>query len=129
MRVFVSPCVSEVFALSSGGHLFWVCKRLSTWFGCKFCMPLTEKVTFTGALQSSCQVQVTRNIRGRFKLEPSQLLKVGVNFLDLHRGWHFFYSKMRKDGRITIPKIVLSRVQDDQTRLAGSALEVTLEPA
>lgn len=62
-------------------------------------------------------------------MESGQALKVGVNFLGLHRGWQFFYAKMRKDGRITIPKLVLSLFQDQETSFTGYALEITLEPA
>jgi len=68
-------------------------------------MPLTEKVTYITALQSSNKVQVPKLIRWRFKLESSQALKVGINFLGVHKGWQFFYTKMHKDGRITVPKI------------------------
>ena len=63
-------------------------------------MPLTEKVTFTGTLQNANTVQIPRLIRWRFKMESGQALKVGVNFLGMHKGWQFFYAKMRKDGRI-----------------------------
>ncbi len=71
-------------------------------------MPLTERVNFTAALQGANTVQIPKLIRWRFKMDSAQALKVGVNFTDLHRGWQFFYAKMRKDGRITIPKLVLN---------------------
>jgi hypothetical protein len=95
----------------------------------RICMPLTEKVTFTTKLQSTNKVQVPKLIRWRFKMESGQALKVGVNFLDLHKGWQFFYAKMRKDGRLAIPKLMLSLFQDDKTSLTGYALEIMLEPA
>ena len=62
-------------------------------------------------------------------MESGQALKVGVNFFGMHRGWQFFYAKMRKDGRISVPKLVLSLLEDEKTNLAGYALEVMLEPA
>lgn len=62
-------------------------------------------------------------------MEGEQALKVGINFLELHKGWQFFYSKMRKDGRISIPKLVLSLFADEKTSLAGYTLEVMIEPA
>jgi hypothetical protein len=68
-------------------------------------------------------------MRWRFKMESDQPLKVGVNFLELHKGWQFFYAKMRKDGRISIPKLVLSLFEDKKTSLAGYALKVMIEPA
>ena len=92
-------------------------------------MPLTEKVTFTAPLQRANLVQVPKLIRWRFKMDNDQALKVGVNFLDLHKGWHFFYTKMREDGRITVPKLVLSRFMGEQTNAAGYVLEIMLEPA
>jgi hypothetical protein len=62
-------------------------------------------------------------------MESDQALKVGVNFLGLHKGWQFFYAKMRKDGRISVPTLVLSLFQDENTSLSGYAMEVMLEPA
>jgi hypothetical protein len=41
-------------------------------------VPLTEKVDFEAALQRGNQVQVSRIVRWRFKLESSQVLKVTV---------------------------------------------------
>jgi hypothetical protein len=92
-------------------------------------MPLTEKVTFTAALQSANTLQVPKLIRWQFKLDSNQTLKVGVNFIDLHKGCQFFYTKMRKDGRITLPKLVLSRFMGEQANAAGFVLEIMLEPA
>jgi bifunctional DNA-binding transcriptional regulator/antitoxin component of YhaV-PrlF toxin-antitoxin module len=92
-------------------------------------MPLTEKVTFTTTLQSKKTVQIPKLIRWRFKLESNQALKVGVNFVDLHKGWQFFYAKMRKDGRVTVPKLLLNLFGDKETSLAAYVLEVMLEPA
>jgi len=92
-------------------------------------MPLTEKVTFTTMLQKANTVQVPKLIRGRFKIESDEALKVGVNFLGLHKGWQFFYAKMRKDGRVSVPKLILNLLEDEKTSLSDYALEVMLEPA
>ncbi len=92
-------------------------------------MPLTEKVTFTTMLQKANTVQVPKLIRLRFKVESDQALKVGVNFLGLHKGWQFFYAKVRKDGRVSVPKLILNLLEDEKTSLADYALEVMLEPA
>jgi len=56
-------------------------------------MPLTHKVAFQGTLERCSNVQVSKLIRWRFEMEPDQVLKVGVNALDLGRGWHFFLHK------------------------------------
>lgn len=61
-------------------------------------------------------------------MESNQVPKVGVNFLGLHKGWQFFYVKMRKDGRISLPKLSLSLFQDEKTSLARYLLEVTIDP-
>ena len=92
-------------------------------------MPLTEKVVFTTTLESLDKMQIPKVIRWRFKMENDQALKVGVNFLELHKSWQFFYTKMRKDGRISIPQLVLSLFENEKTNLAGRALEVMIEPA
>ena len=92
-------------------------------------MPLTEKVFFTTTLQTLSKIQIPKLIRWRFKIEGDQPLKVGVNFLGRHMGWQFFYTKMRNDGRITIPKLVLSLMHEEEGKSAGSPLDVTIEPA
>ncbi len=92
-------------------------------------MPLTEKVSFTTKLQSLNKVQIPELIRWRFKIDNDQALKIGVNFLGMHMGWHFFYSKMRKDGRITVPKLVLNLMHDEAGKFVGSAIDVMIEPA
>ena len=92
-------------------------------------MPLTEKVTFTTTFERFDKVQIPKLIRWRFKMECDQALKVGVNFLGLHKGWQFFYVKMRKDGRVSVPKLVLSLFEDEKTSLSGCMLEVMIEPA
>ena len=61
-------------------------------------------------------------------MEPDQVLKVGINALDLGRGWQFFYAKMMKDGRIYIPILPRLVLQGEKSSLAGYLLEITLEP-
>ena len=68
-------------------------------------MPLAGRVEFKRPLEGCNKVQVPKLIRWQFKLEPDQVLRVGVS--GLGRGWEFFYAKMGKDGRIFIPKAVL----------------------
>ena len=92
-------------------------------------MPLTEKVTFTTRLQKANKVQIPKLIRWRFKMENNQALKVGVNFLELHKGWQFFFAKMRKDGRITVPKLTQQLISSEREGLAGLVVEVMLAPA
>jgi hypothetical protein len=92
-------------------------------------MPLTQKVTFKTMLQRGNRVQVPRLIRWQFKMETNQVLKVGVNAINLWTGWQFFYARMGKDGRILIPKLTLALLRSEKPSLAGYVMEVTLEPA
>ena len=91
-------------------------------------MPLTKRVSFQTALEKGNRVQVPKLIRWQFKMEPDQVLKVGINALDLGRGWQFFYAKIMKDGRIYIPRLPLLVLQDEKPSLAGYLIEITLEP-
>ena len=92
-------------------------------------MPLTQKVMFQAALRKSNRVQVPKTICWQFKMDTDQVLKIGVNFPNSFKGWQFFYSKMLKDGRITVPKLILSSVTDEKTNFFGKIIEVTIEPA
>jgi bifunctional DNA-binding transcriptional regulator/antitoxin component of YhaV-PrlF toxin-antitoxin module len=92
-------------------------------------MPLTQKVTFTAMLQRGKRVQIPKLIRWQFKMEPNQVLKVGVNAINVWTGWQFFYAKMGKDGRILIPKLTLALLRSENPNLIGYIMEITLEPA
>ncbi len=91
-------------------------------------MPLTRKVTFRGILQKSERIQIPKLIINEFKLEPSQVLKVGFTLPDKFKGWQFFYAKMEKAGRIYIQKATLSVWEEERASLPGCIVEVTLEP-
>jgi bifunctional DNA-binding transcriptional regulator/antitoxin component of YhaV-PrlF toxin-antitoxin module len=92
-------------------------------------MPLTESVSFTTTLESQNKIQIPKLIRWRFKIESDQALKVGVYFLGAPTGMQVFYTKMRKDGRITVPKFVLSLMQGEEGKSASSPIDVMIEPA
>ena len=92
-------------------------------------MPLTEKVSFRTRLQRGNRVQVPKLVRWRFKMEPNQVLKIGVNAVNLFSGWQFFYGRMGKDGRILIPKLVLAMLRSREADLAGYVMDVSIEPA
>ena len=92
-------------------------------------MPLTQKVTFKTMLQRGNRVQVPKLVRWQFKMETKQVLKVGVNAINLWTGRQFFYAKMGKDGRILIPKLTMALLRSEKPDLAGYVMEVTLEPA
>jgi len=62
-------------------------------------------------------------------MEPCQVLKVGVNAINVWTGWQFFYAKMGNDGRIRIPKLTVALLRSEKPNIAGYVMEVTLEPA
>jgi hypothetical protein len=90
-------------------------------------MPLTESVDFKAILQKGNRIQIPRLIRWQYKMEPNQVLKVKVKT----ERWREeeFYARMGKDGRLTIPKLTLELLQQEDESLVGYVLEVTLEPA
>jgi hypothetical protein len=65
-------------------------------------------------------------------LEPTQVLKVTVDAVGFFGSIESFYATMRKDGRITIPKLTFILLQSktyDKQSLTGKILEVRLAPA
>jgi hypothetical protein len=65
------------------------------------------------------------------KLEPTQVLKAAI-VIDGSYSKETFYTKMGKDGRLTIPKLTLDLLKDeldDDEKLFDFVLEVDLEPA
>ena len=94
-------------------------------------MPLTTRVSFETVLEIGNRLQVPKLIRWQFKMEQSQVLKVGVfSKRILVGGPKFFYAKMDKQGRILIPKLTLSLMVDkDNPNLEGCVFDVWLDPA
>ena len=92
-------------------------------------MPLTEKVTFKAMLQRGNRVQIPKLIRWQYKLEPTQILKVQVTTKQMILITEQFYAKMTKDGRILIPKLILTLIGNRETDLSHYILNVSIEPA
>jgi hypothetical protein len=93
------------------------------------CLPLSESVTFKAVLQKGGKVQVPRLLRWRYRMESDQVLRVEVRCAEFF-GSERFVGRMRKDGRLTIPKLTLKLLRgDEEGNLEGYVLEVTLEPA
>ncbi len=90
-------------------------------------MPLTESVSFKAVLQKGNRIQIPRLVRWQFKLEPTQILKIRVEseapYLDEE-----FLGCMNKDGRITIPKLIVNLLKEEETNLEGQVFRVTLNP-
>ncbi len=92
-------------------------------------MVLTEKVSFTAMLQRGNRLQVPRVVRWRFKLESDQVVKVVVSCPGAAPMGEHFYATMSKDGRIVVPKLVLSVLGQFKPNLEGYPFQVTLEPS
>ena len=90
-------------------------------------MPLTESVSFKVVLQKGNRIQIPRLVRWQFKLEHTQILKIRVEsegpYLDEE-----FLGCMNKDGRITIPKLIVNLLKEEETNLEGQVFRVTLNP-
>ena len=94
-------------------------------------MPLTRQVSFIAVIGKGNRIQIPTLIRWEFKLEITQLLTVTVCLFK--RGINeAFYTKMNKDGRITIPKInaeIIKTQLPKETTPNQHAFEITLRPA
>lgn len=88
-------------------------------------------VGFKARLQAGNLIQIPRLIRGEHGLESEQVLKVRVKLDDAMGGGEEFYGRMRRDGRLAIPLLVVHLLcQNYELKsLIGEVLEVGLAPA
>jgi len=70
-------------------------------------MPLTQKVNFKTKLQRGTRVQIPKLVRWQFKMDAKQILKVTVSVFGVWGTPESYLSRMGKDGRILIPKLIL----------------------
>ena len=100
-------------------------------FGWKRFMPLTREVSFKAAIGKGNRILIPKLIRWEFKLVSAQLLAINVRLFA--RGiQETFYTKMNKDGRVTIPKInaeIMKTQLHKDENLNEYAFEITLRPA
>ncbi len=97
-----------------------------------FDVPLTKAVEFRAVLQKGNRVQVPKLVRWEFKMETSQVLKVNVGAEGGYGLKEQCYSRMNRDGRIKIPKLILCILQNRDNggkSLVGCVLTVRLEPS
>lgn len=93
-------------------------------------LPLDESVGFNAMLQKGNHIQVPKLIRWHYKIEPDQILKIGISFKGGY-GSEKFVACMSKDGRITIPELAIQLLKqeiDETDSLLNSASEITLGP-
>ena len=89
-------------------------------------MPLTQRVTFKTMLKKNNRILVPRIVRWQYKLEPSEVLKITVSVIGRLGARENFLGKIRKDGRIVIPKLQQALLRGNEPNLDSFALEVTL---
>jgi hypothetical protein len=96
-------------------------------------LPLTEPVRFKTLLQKGNRVQVPKLVRWQFKMGTAQVLWVTVCVSAKYSiVEESFYARMGKDGRITVPWLVLDLLKkraDEGDSLTGHVLEVKIAPA
>lgn len=88
-------------------------------------LPLDRSVSFKAVVQEGNRVQVPRLIRWQFRLESTQVLQVRIRAAErIGANLEFYYAKVRGDGRLGIPKLVmkLCRIK------AGDIVDVRLSP-
>jgi hypothetical protein len=91
-------------------------------------MPLTEPVSFKARVQRYNRVQIPVLIKWEHKLESDQVLEVQLNFSG--KGFYrreSFYARMSKDGRLTIPKLIVQELSEGGS-LEGKVAKITLYP-
>jgi hypothetical protein len=95
-----------------------------------FGVPLTSVVSFSAVLQKGNRFQVPKVVRWEFKMESGQVLRIKVGRPDFYGRDEYFFGRMNRDGRITIPKLTVGLLEDrfDGKSLVGYVLEVRLEP-
>ncbi len=90
-------------------------------------MPLDRVVSFEALVQKSNLFQVPKKMRWAFKMEPTQMLSVEIRAPRVAFGTHSFLAKMRKDGRIQIPKLTCALINEEPS-LVGALVDVTIRP-
>jgi len=74
------------------------------------------------------RLQVPKLVRGQYKLESSEVLKVTVAIVGTLGIRECFLAKMQKHGQIQIPDLTMALLKRDKPSLEGFIMGVTLEP-
>ena len=87
-------------------------------------MPFTETVEFLARLQKLNRIHIPVKVRGHYKLETGELLKVGIQPFDRLR-YEGFFAKLLRGGRITVPWEVVRTLNLNKP---GCMIRVALNP-
>jgi len=89
-------------------------------------LPLDRSLSFKAVVQEGDRLQVPRLIRWQFSLEPTQVLEIRIRSAErIGASAETYYAKVRGDGRLGIPKLVMKLCEIR----AGDIVEVTLSPS
>ena len=91
-------------------------------------LPLNRRVTFKTSMRGFGRLKIPRVVRSQFKLEPTEVLKITVSPVDQIGVRESFLGKMRSDGYVTVPAVVMALLKKDKPSLDGCVLEVFVEP-
>jgi len=83
-------------------------------------LPLTRDEEFLAKVQKGNRIQVPRLIRWMYRLDPGEILmaevQAGIG------NYKTFYAQLNRDGRFTVPKIIVEELKVEP----GHTVEVTL---
>ena len=88
-------------------------------------MPLSQRVTFKTHVTKKNRVRIPFAIKQRFKPDSSELIMVTLRSGIQLGPKETFYTKIRKDGCITIPQVNAESLKVTEKML----VEITIEPA
>jgi bifunctional DNA-binding transcriptional regulator/antitoxin component of YhaV-PrlF toxin-antitoxin module len=84
------------------------------------------RVRFKIRLQLHNRFTVPKHVRQLLKIEPNRVLQVQVD-TGVWGCSQIFHSRITKDGRIVIPKLIMGLLEKQNKALEGKILEITLE--
>ena len=89
-----------------------------------FFLPLTKQIVFKTRLQRGNRVQIPKYVRWSYKLETTQILKATIQVVNLWVASESFLTRPSKDGRISIPLLIIK----PNKNLQGHIMRITLQP-
>lgn len=84
------------------------------------------QVRFKIRLQLHNRFTVPKYVQQLLRIEPERVLQVQID-TGVWGGSQSFYSRITKDGRIIIPKLIMGLLEKQNKALEGKILEITLE--
>ena len=88
---------------------------------------LDKRISFKSTFRNG-RLIVPKLYRWQYKIEISQILKVTINLTVDWSNKESFLAKIRKDGKIAIPKATQHRLKPNLD-LKDCSIDVTVEPA